>query len=252
MRSIFTTGAAVVIAVIGLLTFYSSPINAAVFAVLPYVFTYFVCMDVMYDSTAAGAPVIAYDCHNGYDQQFEFAGPDCVTQTSFSACTLYPNNVPPVTTIYTVPRNPLPTGSASYFNCLDVAESLTSNFTSVISYPCNGVVNQQFIYYNGQIFVYTSINSPICLDATDIQTSRISSSTSAPHLPVNSGRSFALFLRTDRHMGHLGVCLRQRQPLYACDTYSLLSTCRELSCRTQSAVRFLCCLLYIQTVHKDV
>ena len=59
-----------------------------------------------YNSTAAGTPVIDYDCHAGPDQQFEFAGPDCVTHTSFSACEQYPKNVPPGTTIYTVPSNP--------------------------------------------------------------------------------------------------------------------------------------------------
>ena len=168
MRSIFTTGAAGVIAGIGLLTFDASPTNAAVFAVGPNGGTNLVCMDVMYNSTAAGAPVIAYDCHNGDDQQFEFAGPDCVTQTAFAACRQYPNNVPPGTTIYTVPSNPVPIESASYFNCLDVSGAGTANGTPVISYPCNGGVSQQFIYYNGQIVVYTSINSPKCLDATDM------------------------------------------------------------------------------------
>ena len=170
MRSIFTTAAAGVIAGVGLLTSDASPINAAVFSVGPPEngVTNLACMNVRYNSTAAGAPVIAYDCHAGPEQQFEFAGPDCVTQTSFSACTQYPNNVPPGTTIYTVPRNPVPTESASYFNCLDVSGAGTANGTPVISYPCNGGVNQQFIYENGQIVVYTSINSPKCLDATDM------------------------------------------------------------------------------------
>jgi hypothetical protein len=170
MRSIFTTAAAGVIAGVGLLTFDASPINAAVFSVgqPENGGTNLVCMDVMYNSTAAGAPVIAYDCHDGDDQQFEFAGPDCVTQTAFAACRQYPNNVPPGTTIYTVPSNPVPIESASHFNCLDVSEAGTANGTPVISYPCNGGVNQQFIYNNGQIVVYTSINSPKCLDATDM------------------------------------------------------------------------------------
>ena len=171
MRSIFTTAAAGVIAGVGLLTSDASPIiNAAVFSVGPPEngVTNLVCMNVRYNSTAAGAPVIACDCHAGPEQQFEFAGPDCVTQTSFSACTQYPNNVPPGTTIYTVPSNPVPIESASHFNCLDVSEAGTANGTPVISYPCNGGVNQQFIYNNGQIVVYTSINSPKCLDATDM------------------------------------------------------------------------------------
>jgi hypothetical protein len=116
MRSIFATAAAGVIAGVGLLTFDAAPINAAVFSVgAP---ENAVCMDVEYNSTAAGTPVIAYDCHAGPEQQFEFAGPDCVTHTSFSACEQYPKNVPPGTTIYTVPSNP-PTASASYFNCLE-------------------------------------------------------------------------------------------------------------------------------------
>ena len=170
MRSIFTAAAAGVIAGVGLLTSDASPINAAVFSVGPpeSVFTNPVCMNVRYNSTAAGAPVIAYDCHAGPEQHFEFAGPDCVTQTSFSGCTQYPQNVPPGTTIYTVPSNPVPIESASYFNCVDVSEAKTANGTPVISYPCNGGVSQQFIYNNGQIIVYTSINSPKCLDATDM------------------------------------------------------------------------------------
>jgi len=170
MRSIFTTAAAGVIVGVGLLTSGASPINAAVFSAGPpeNIVTNLACMNVRYNSTAAGTPVIAYDCHAGPEQQFEFAGPDCVTQTSFSACAQYPKNVPPGTTIYTVPSNPVPTESASYFNCLDVSEAGTANGTPVISYPCNGGVNQQFIYKNGQIVVYTSINTPKCLDATDM------------------------------------------------------------------------------------
>ena len=167
MRSIFTTAAVVVIAGVGLLTSDASPINAAVFTVGPPDWVNLVCMDVRYNSTAAGAPVIAYTCHAGSDQEFVFAGPDCVTQTSFSACKQYPTNVPPGTTIYTVPSNP-PTASASYFNCLDVEGAGTANGTPVVSNPCNGGINQQFIYMNGQIVVYTSINSPKCLDATDM------------------------------------------------------------------------------------
>ena len=165
MRSIFATAAAGVIAGVGFLTSDASPINAAIFTVGPP--DDLVCMNVRYNSTAAGAPVIAYDCHAGPEQQFEFAGPDCVTHTSFSGCKQYPKNVPPGTTIYTVPSNP-PTASASYFNCLDVEGAGTANGTPVISNPCNGGVNQQFIYMNGQILVYTSINSPKCLDATDM------------------------------------------------------------------------------------
>ena len=69
--------------------------------------------------------------------------------------------------IHNIPSNP-PTASASYFNCLDVEGAGTANGTPVISNPCNGGVNQQFIYQNGQIVVYTSINSPKCLDATDM------------------------------------------------------------------------------------
>ena len=157
MRSIFATAAAGVIAGVGLLTSDASPINAAIFTVGPP--DDLVCMNVRYNSTAAGVPVIAYDCHAGPEQQFEFAGPDCVTQTSFSACEQYPKNVPPGTNIYTVPSNPVPIASASYFNCLDVEGVGTANGTPVISYPCNGGVNQQFIYKNGQIVVYTSINS---------------------------------------------------------------------------------------------
>ena len=170
MRSIFTTAAAGVIVGVGLLTSGASPINAAVFSAGPpeNIVTNLACMNVRYNSTAAGTPVIAYDCHAGPEQQFEFAGPDCVTQTSFSACAQYPKNVPPGTTIYTVPSNPVPTESASYFNCLDVSGAGTANGTPVISYPCNGGVNQQFIYKNGQIVVYTSINIPKCLDATDM------------------------------------------------------------------------------------
>jgi len=168
MRSIFATAAAGVIAGVGLLTSDASPINAATFAVAPTENGLtLVCMNVMFNSTAAGTPVIAYDCHAGSEQQFEFAGPDCVTHTSFTACQQYPKNVPPGTTIYTVPSNP-PTASASYFNCLDVEGAGTANGTPVISNPCNGSVNQQFIYQNGQIVVYTSINSPKCLDATDM------------------------------------------------------------------------------------
>jgi hypothetical protein len=166
MRSIFTTAAPGVIAGVGLFISDASPINAAIFTVGPP--DDLVCMNVEYNSTAAGAPVIAYDCHAGPEQQFEFAGPDCVTQTSFSACEQYPKNVPPGTNIYTVPSNPVPIASASYFNCLDVEGVGTANGTPVISYPCNGGVNQQFIYQNGQIVVYTSINSPKCLDATDM------------------------------------------------------------------------------------
>ena len=165
MRSIFATAAAGVIAGVGLLTSDASPINAAIFTVGPP--DDLVCMNVRYNSTAAGTPVIAFDCLAGPEQQFEFAGPDCVTHTSFSACEQYPKNVPPGTTIYTVPSNP-PTASASYFNCLDVEGAGTANGTPVISNPCNGSVNQQFIYQNGQIVVYTSINSPKCLDATDM------------------------------------------------------------------------------------
>jgi hypothetical protein len=170
MRSIFTTAAAGVIVGVGLLTSGASPINAAVFSAGPpeNIVTNLACMNVRYNSTAAGTPVIAYDCHAGPEQQFEFAEPDCVTQTSFSACAQYPKNVPPGTTIYTVPSNPVPTESASYFNCLDVSGAGTANGTPVISYPCNGGVNQQFIYKNGQIVVYTSINTPKCLDATDM------------------------------------------------------------------------------------
>ena len=140
MRSIFVTAAAGVIAGVGLLTSDASPINAAVFSVGPPEngVTNNVCLNVRYNSTAAGAPVIAYDCHAGPEQQFEFAGPDCVTHTSFIACEQYPKNVPPGTNIYTVPSNP-PTASASYFNCLDVEGAGTANGTPVISNPCNGV-----------------------------------------------------------------------------------------------------------------
>jgi hypothetical protein len=168
MRSIFTTAAAGVIAGVGLLTFDASPINAALFAVGPNGGTNLVCMDVLDDNTAAGTPVIAYDCHNGDDQQFEFGGPDCVMQTASAACQQYPRNVPPGTTIYTVPSNLGPTESASHFNCLTVSGAGTANGTPVISNPCNGGVNQQFIYNNGQILVYESISSPKCLDATDM------------------------------------------------------------------------------------
>jgi hypothetical protein len=151
------------------LTFHGSPTNAAVVTVgPPENVSNVVCMDVRYNSTAAGTPVIAYDCLAGPEQQFVFAGPDCLTQTSFTACTQYPKNVPPGTTIYTVPSNLVPTESASSFNCLDVSGAGTANGTPIISNPCNGGVNQQFIYNNGQIVVYTSINSPKCLDATDM------------------------------------------------------------------------------------
>ena len=141
MRSIFATAAAGVIAGVGLLTSDASPISAAVFSVGPQenFAVQGVCMNVRYNSTAAGAPVIAYDCHAGPEQQFEFAGPDCVMQTSFSVCTQYPKNVPPGTTIYTVPSNPVPIASASYFNCLGVEGVGTAYGTPVISYPCMGV-----------------------------------------------------------------------------------------------------------------
>jgi hypothetical protein len=76
MRSIFTTATAGVIAGVGLLTSDASPINAAVFSVgPPENVLNLVCMNVRYNSTAAGTPVIAYDCHAGPEQQFDSPDP---------------------------------------------------------------------------------------------------------------------------------------------------------------------------------
>src|SRR5262249_24353831 len=156
-----------VIAGVGLLTFDASPINAAVFSVgsPENGVTNLVCMDVLYDSTAAGKPVIDYACHARGEQQVAFSGPHFWNPDPSSACTQYPKNVPPGTTIYTTISSNPPTASASHFNCLDVEGAGTANGTPVISNPCNGGVNQQFIYQNSQIVVYTSINYPKCLDA---------------------------------------------------------------------------------------
>ena len=145
MRPIF---AAAVVAGVGLLTIEASPTQALVISVgEPNGSTGTTkCVDVSGNSIVP-APVQVFDCHASGAQQFQWAGPDPQFESS----------VPPGTTIYT----------ESGHDCLDIVGVGTTNGTPVQSFPCNGGINQQFIYFNGQIIAYanTAIARMKCLDA---------------------------------------------------------------------------------------
>ena len=153
MRPIFAA-AAVAMAGVGLLTFEASPTEAAVFSVGPPFGSTgtSACMDVSGnslginpDGSVSPVPVIVFACHAGPNQQFQFAGPNPE----------FAETVPPGTTIYT----------ESGQRCLDVEGVGTTNGTPLISFSCNGGVNQQFIYEFGQIMVYFNTRTLKCLDA---------------------------------------------------------------------------------------
>jgi hypothetical protein len=137
MRWIFAA-AAVAITGLGLLTLDGSPTEAAIFSVGPPNGSTgnFVCMDVSGNSLTPGTPVIAYDCHAGPNQQFQFAGP--------RGRTIY---------------------AESGQTCLDVQGAAFADGTLVQSFTCNGTVAQQFLYdgrivnFRGELFK--------CLDAGD-------------------------------------------------------------------------------------
>jgi alpha-galactosidase len=73
---------------------------------------------------------LAWDCHAGPNQQYEFSG----------------------LTIYALGGQ----------RCLDVYFGGTAPGTKVESYPCNGAGAQRWYYYNGLI---VNTNSGLCLDA---------------------------------------------------------------------------------------
>jgi hypothetical protein len=94
------------------------------------VFGGYQCADVAGGSLNNAQPVIAWDCHAGPNQQFEFSGP----------------------TIYALGGQ----------RCLDVYLGLMAAGTKVQSYPCNGTGAQRWYYYRGTI---VNTNSGLCLDA---------------------------------------------------------------------------------------
>jgi hypothetical protein len=142
MRWIFAA-AAVAITGVGVLTLGGSPTAAAVFSVGPPdgAAGNFVCMDVSGNSPTPGTPVIAYDCHAGPSQQFQFAGPRG-------------------TTIY----------AESGQTCLDVQGAAFTDGTPVQSFTCNGTVAQQFLYGAGRILNFRGELFK-CLDAGDMANS---------------------------------------------------------------------------------
>jgi hypothetical protein len=132
-----TLKAAVFATVVGgsIALFGSPSAHAAVLSVGPSNSTFggYQCADVRGGSITSGAPIQAWDCHAGPDQQYEF------------------NNF----TIYAVGGQ----------RCVDVQGAGTAAGTPVQSFACNGTVAQLWYYYNGEIF---NPNSGKCLDATNM------------------------------------------------------------------------------------
>jgi hypothetical protein len=138
MRRIFTA-AAIAITGVGLLAFDASPTEAAVFAVGPVTGSVAAntCMDVAANNPAAGTPVIAFPCHAGPNQQFQFDGTSIYTMAAQLCLGAEPAGTP-----------------AS-------GQPLALLFSEV----CNGSVGQQFSYQNGQIVSALTIppSTPLCL-----------------------------------------------------------------------------------------
>jgi hypothetical protein len=132
---------------IGLLTFMTLPTGAAVVTVgvsnPPENLDQSTCMDVQGNNPTPGTVVIAYMCHAGPNQQFQFQG----------------------TTIYAMGAT----------RCLEAdlispGPTPLADHIEITSQVCSGAGNQQFSYENGQI--QTTVTAPeqgpppFCLSGT--------------------------------------------------------------------------------------
>ncbi len=138
---------------VGLLTIAAPPTEAAVFSVGPPSGSYVnedVCMDVQGNSLGISGglpvPVIAFNCHAGPNQQFQFAG----------------------TKIYAMAAQ----------RCVGVQIDLTHAFYPVVSEPCGSPGStEDFFYSNGMIMTVEKLPGPppsgtlerMCFDAGSLQ-----------------------------------------------------------------------------------
>ena len=143
--------AAIVIAEVGLSTFGASPTEAAVFAVGPPSDGFAsagTCMDVFRNNPAARTQVIAFDCHAGPNQQFQFIG----SGVSSLTC-------PTCQNIYTMAGQ----------RCLQMTPSQTGGPPIATSEDCQpNLPAQSFRYQGGRIITVGITAGMFCLAMVQI------------------------------------------------------------------------------------